>query len=248
MSTPNIPLILVPCFSGAPWDTDAFLLWKNRILVTGQLPDAGGIDNYADLVARWAANLDEYVLVGDSFGAFVALALAERQPRGLRALVMSGGFARAYVSTVTKARLVAVQVLGQLGYPISIAFHVRSLGSRFDLPGTGDELRRVFLRHSDARTFIRRGKMVLSSDLRPGLSRINVPTLILMPEDDRLIGPAVATELRQGIPGAEERVLPQTGHLLRFTHEREYAATVDEFLIRRLDPNTGIETRRSQEQ
>ena len=33
---------------------------------------------------------------------------------------------------------------------------------------------------------------------------------------------------------AEEIILPHTGHLLRFTHETEYARAVDDFLGRRL--------------
>ncbi len=230
----NIALVLVPCFSGAPWNTDSFPMWKNRRLITGQLHDAGSIDNYADLVAGWANGLDEYILVGDSFGASVALALAERQPKNLRALVMSGGFAKVDVSLFTKFRVVAGKVLGQTGYPISVYFHVQSLGSKFDPPDTAAELRDLFLNHSDARTFIRRGEMILKADLRPGLTRVQVPTLILTPEDDRLIGPLAAKELTEGIPGAEEHILPHTGHLLRFTHENEYAAAVDEFLARKL--------------
>ena len=141
MSLLNTPLVLVPCFSGAPWDTDAFPAWKNRLLITGQLPDAGSIENYANLVASWTANLKEYILVGDSFGAFVALALAQRQPPGLRALIMSGGFAKVEVSAVTRARLVAGKIIGQPGYPITVAFHVQSMRSHFDPPGTAAELR-----------------------------------------------------------------------------------------------------------
>lgn len=231
----DIPLVLVPCFSGAPWNTDTFPMWKSRKLITGELHDAGSMDNYVDLVAGWTTGLDEYILVGDSFGASVALALAERQPRNLRALVMSGGFAKADVSLITRLRVVAGKLLGQVGYPISVFFHVQSLGSQFDPPGTAAEVRELFLKHSDARTFIRRGEMILKADLRPGLVQVQVPTLILTPENDRLIGPLAARELIEGISGAEERVLPHTGHLLRFTHEREYAAAVDEFLSRRLD-------------
>ncbi len=230
----KIALVLVPCFSGAAWNTDSFPTWKDRKLITGQLHDAGSIDNYADLIAGWTNGLDEYILVGDSFGASVALTLAQRQPRNLRALVMSGGFAKVDVSLFTRFRVVAGKLLGQIGYPISVYFHVRSLGSKFDPPGTAAELRDLFLTHSDAKTFIARGEMILKADLRPGLTRVQVPTLILTPQDDRLIGPLAAKELIEGIPGAEERVLPHTGHLLRFTNENEYAAAVDEFLARRL--------------
>lgn len=228
------PLILVPCFTGAPWDTDAFPSWKDRVVITDQLPDAGSIENYTDLVAGWTKGLDEYILVGDSFGAFVSLALAERQPAGLRALVMSGGFAKADVSAFTRARVAAGKILGQPGYPVSVYFHVQSLGSHFDPPGTAERLRSIFLRSANARTFIRRGETILNTDLRVDLAKVNVPTLILSPEDDRLIGPKSVKELREGIPGAEEFVVQRSGHLLRFTHEREYAAAIDEFLTRRL--------------
>jgi len=202
-------------------------------MITGQLPDAGSMDNYVDLVLSWTRGLDEYIMVGDSFGAGVSLAFAERQPRGLRALVMSGGFAKADVSLITRFRVIAGKILGQAGYPISVYFHVQSLGSKFDPSGTQEELRQLFLQHSDAKTFIHRGEMILAADLRPDLGKVQVPTLILTPEDDRLIGPRSARELVDGIPGAEERVLPHTGHLLRFTNEPEYAAAVNDFLAQR---------------
>lgn len=234
MKNTNTSMVLVPCFSGAPWDTNAFPMWKDRVLVTGQLPNAESIDRYVDIISGWTAGLPEYVLVGDSFGASIALALAERQPSGLKALVMSGGFAYAHVTPYTRMRLVAGRILGQAGYPISVNAHVKSLGSHFDPPGTQQELRDLFLTHSDAKTFIRRGELILAADMRPALGKVNVPALILTPEDDRLIGPAAAAELVHGIPGAEEIILPHTGHLLRFTNELEYAQTVDDFLDRRL--------------
>ena len=70
------PLILAPCLSGAPWDTDAFPSWPDRQLITGQLPEVGGIENYADLIESWAKTVEAYILIGDSFGAAVALGTA----------------------------------------------------------------------------------------------------------------------------------------------------------------------------
>ena len=178
----------------------------------------------------WTKGIGDYVLIGDSFGASVALLLAERQPDRLKALVMSGGFAKADVTTSTRLRLRLGKMLGQPGYGLTVRFHVRSLSSHFDPPGTDEELRQLFLRHSDAKTFMKRGTLVLKADLRPGLGKVNVPTLILTPEDDRLIGPKSAQELKDGIKLATEEVLKGTGHLLRFTHETAYAEAVDRFL------------------
>jgi pimeloyl-ACP methyl ester carboxylesterase len=229
----NTPLVLVPCFSGAPWNTKDFPEWSGRILVTGRLPAARTIDEYANIVESWTEGLDEYILVGDSFGAFVSLALAQRQPSGLKGLVLSGGFAKADISWQTRVQLAMARLLGQVGYPLTVKFWVRGLGSRFDPPGTDAELRSLFLEYSDAKTFVNRSKAVLDADLRPGLSSVSVPTLVLTPEDDRLIGAEAAEEMVHRIPDAEEIVLKGTGHLLRFTHENDYATAVKEFIARK---------------
>jgi hypothetical protein len=81
--------VLVPGFSGAPWDTSAFGAWRSRILVTARLPDSRSIDACADAVEGWGAGLRGYALVGDTFGSLVTLAVARRQPRELRAIVLS---------------------------------------------------------------------------------------------------------------------------------------------------------------
>ena len=56
-----------------------------------------------------------------------------------------------------------------------------------------------------------------------------MPTLILTPEDDTLIGPGAAAVLREGIADATEQVLERTGHMFRFSHPSLYAKAVREF-------------------
>jgi len=62
------------------------------------------------------------------------------------------------------------------------------------------------------------------------LDRIQVPTLILAPAYERLIGKNAARQLVEGIPDATEVILPNTGHMFRFTHPVTYANTIREFL------------------
>jgi pimeloyl-ACP methyl ester carboxylesterase len=66
------------------------------------------------------------------------------------------------------------------------------------------------------------------------LNRIQVPTLILTPAYDRLIGKAAAQQMLEGIPDATEIVLPNTGHMFRFTHPITYAEVIREFLETRI--------------
>ena len=99
-------IVTVPCFSGAPWDLEKLKPISYLPLKTMRLPEGqDDIEQYADFVAQEVAESDCYVLVGDSFGAVVSLAIATRRPPGLTALILSGGFAANPVrSPLLKAR------------------------------------------------------------------------------------------------------------------------------------------------
>jgi pimeloyl-ACP methyl ester carboxylesterase len=53
----------------------------------------------------------------------------------------------------------------------------------------------------------------LTADYVDALGRVEVPTLILSPSHDVLIGENASTIMLEGIPGAREVVLPRTGHM-----------------------------------
>jgi pimeloyl-ACP methyl ester carboxylesterase len=60
-----------------------------------------------------------------------------------------------------------------------------------------------------------------------------VPTLIITPSEDHLIGEEAAREILRLIPGSSETVLPQTRHMFRFSHPRLYVETIEGFVSRR---------------
>jgi pimeloyl-ACP methyl ester carboxylesterase len=96
----NSTLVMVPCFSGAPWNLSQMTELKGWPMKTMKLPDdLDNLEGLADFVTVQVKDLDSYYLVGDSFGAAISLAFATRNPRGLRGLIMSGGFARNPVTT-----------------------------------------------------------------------------------------------------------------------------------------------------
>ena len=240
MGSPAI--VTVPCFSGAPWHLEELSLLADRPLRTMRLPE--GVDDveaYADFVESQLAGLDDYVLVGDSFGAVVSLGVAVRRPAGLRGLVLSGGFAANPVdSPVLRAKVAAARFLpGPLYRQVTLRFHAASLASPHDREGQVPlgpaDFRRLFVEHTPWPSYVARAKAAFSADYRPRLGDITVPTLVMTPSHDRLIGEAAARELVEGIPDATEVVLPRTGHMFRFTHPGTYATTIDTFLRQRVD-------------
>lgn len=239
-------VVTIPCFSGAPWDLEKLTPLRDWPLRTMALPD--GIDDieaYADHVAAEVADLDEYVLVGDSFGAVVGLAVAARRPAGLRGLVVSGGFASNPVtSRIGRAKIAAARFLpGPLYRHVTLRLHAASLASPYD--GEGDvplstrATAQLFREHTPWRSYTARASAAFSADYRRRLGDIEVPTLILTPEHDTLIGEDAATVMRRGIPDAVEHTLPRTGHMFRFTHPVAYSRQIAEFLAARVRTGGG---------
>ncbi|MFE6051390.1 alpha/beta fold hydrolase [Kitasatospora sp. NPDC056446] len=233
----NPTLVFIPCFSGAPWSAEQLAPYGDLPRRTLRLPEGvNDIERYADFVEDTVADLDDYVLVGDSFGANIALALATRRPRGLRALVVSGGFAANPVDS--KAWKALAQVMGRTRGPLyrqlTLRAHAHRLASPFDgegqVPWSEARSRELFLANTPAASFGARAQAALTADYVDVLGRIQVPTLILTPSHDVLIGENASKIMLAGIPDAREVVLPRTGHMFRFSHPADYAAAVKDFL------------------
>ncbi len=240
----DLTIVTVPCFSGSPWKLEQLTPLANYPLRTMRLPEAlNPIEAYADFVAEKVADLNRYVLVGDSFGAIISLALATRQPAGLEALVMSGGFAADPVTNIfTKLKLTAASLLpGELYRQVTLRFHVQALASPFDLDGqvplSQEANRAFFIRNTPRESYLSRMKAAFSANYLGKLHLIQVPTLILTPAYERLIGENAARLMLEGISDATEVILPNTGHMFRFTHPVTYADAVRGFLENRLLSN-----------
>ena len=236
MSTTEPTIVTIPCFSGAPWDERQLAPFAGRTVRTMRLPEGlDDVEAYADFVARQVADLNSYVLVGDSFGAVIALTLATRQPAALVALVLSGGFA---ANPLPRWKGIASRASRFAGGPLyrqgTLRFHAFQLASKFDaaaeIPLTQTDYRQLFVANTPRRSYTARVTSVIDFDVRDRLDRVDVPTLLLTPQDDKLVGDNAAREMLAGIPDAREVVLPATGHMFRFTHPDLYGRTITDFL------------------
>jgi pimeloyl-ACP methyl ester carboxylesterase len=229
-------IVTIPCFSGAPWDDRQLEPFAGRKVRTMRLPEGlNDIEAYADFVAEQVADLDSYVLVGDSFGAVIALTLATRRPPGLVALVLSGGFA---ANPLPRWKGIASRASRFAGGPLyrqgTLRFHAFQLASKFDahaeIPHTQNDYRQLFIENTPRRSYTARVTSVIDFDVRDRLDRVNVPTLLVTPQDDKLVGDDAAKEMLAGIPDVREMVLPATGHMFRFTHPDLYGHTIVDFI------------------
>jgi pimeloyl-ACP methyl ester carboxylesterase len=236
-------LMMIPCFAGAPWKLDQLTALQGWPLHTLRLPDeADDVERLADLVLREVRGPSGFVLVGDSFGAVISLAAAVRRPADLKALVVSGGFAQNPITSPLLKLLagLAPYFPGPFYRGLTLRMHAFNLRSKFDVEGenpwSAARTREFFVRETPHQAYVNRIRAVRNADYRQVLNRINVPTLILTPEEDRLIGREAAQMLLNGIRGSEELVLPRTGHMFRFSHPGAYSSAVAAFLHKALAP------------
>lgn len=234
-------LVMIPCFAGAPWNLKQMSYLQDWPMRTFRLPDdLDDLEKLSDFILEQVKDLESYVLVGDSFGAVIAIALATRRPRGLQGLVLSGGFAKNPSTSPLLKMLAALAPLfpGPFYRELTLRVHAANLRSVFDsegeIPWSATKTRAFFAKETPHRAYVNRIKSIEKSDYTDVLSRINVPTLILTPEEDRLIGREAAEIMLNGISGATEVVIPRTGHMFRFSHPGLYSKRVRDFLRRAL--------------
>jgi pimeloyl-ACP methyl ester carboxylesterase len=131
-------------------------------------------------------------------------------------LVLSGGFAANPVrNPILRARIKAARFLpGPLYRVITLRMHASSLSSPYDsegqIPWSVEKSRELFMKNIPYRSYIARAKAALETDYLDRLSKINVPTLIITPSHDTLIGRKAATEMLEGIQDSHEVVLEST--------------------------------------
>jgi len=237
-------LVMIPCFAGAPWRLDQLSALQDWPLRALRLPDdLDDLERLADFVLAEVRDLEDFALVGDSFGAVIALAIAISRPAGLKALVISGGFAKNPITSPLLKMLagMATYLPGPFYRGLTLRMHAFNLRSRFDgegeIPWSAAQTREFFVRETPHMAYVHRIRAVQKADYSQALGRIDVPTLILTPEEDRLIGREAAQILLKGISGSEEAVLLRTGHMFRFSHPGAYSTSVAGFLLKSLESN-----------
>ncbi|MGH8505152.1 MAG: alpha/beta fold hydrolase [Stenotrophobium sp.] len=230
-------LVMIPCFSGAPWQLQQLIYLQDRPMRTLRLPDdVPDLETLADFIAQQVKDLESYVLVGDSYGAVASIPFAARQPKGLKGLVLSGGFAKSPITSLLLRFLSALAPFfpGPFYRQLTLRFHAAQLASSFDqeaeIPWSTEQSRALFVEATPHKAYINRIRSIERADYTAQLQKINVPTLILTPEEDKLIGEEASGILLKGIKGSREVIMPRTGHMFRFSHPSAYSLEVRKFL------------------
>lgn len=168
-----------------------------------------------------AAGLSRFVLFGFSQGCAVSIAYAAKHPDRVSHLVLYGGFAagpnkRSNVSAQDRERYEAMIKLMQLGWgsddPTFRQLFTSSMtptASR-EQQDAYNELQRL---SASPECAVRYMQTVANIDVRPLLSSLRIPTLVMHTREDQRVPIALGRELAAGIPKARFVGLPGRDHI-----------------------------------
>jgi pimeloyl-ACP methyl ester carboxylesterase len=197
--------------------------------------DDVALDDYARDVLAIADQLQvrRAVVCGVSLGGYVALAVARVAADRLRGLVLADTKAAADTAQAREGRARMLEVLRERGVAgvademIPKLLGTTTLARRPELVASvrtiietnrPDGVRRAILRLRDR------------SDATAQLGRIDVPTLVVVGQEDTVTPRADAEALQRGIAGAVLREIPAGGHLASLEQPQAFDAALDSFL------------------
>lgn len=223
------PVILLHGLSGSSrwWKRNApALAARHRVIAPdvigfgrtrcpGRMPS---IAELADVLAGWMeeVEIERAHVIGHSMGGQLAVHLAARHPERVARLVLVDS------AGIPRPRPLAPGALARFALGLAPP---RRWGDPVFLPViAGDAL------VAGPRVILQAVGRILRDDVRPLLSRIVAPTLIVWGEHDRVIPLEHGEELREEIAGSRLLVVPQAAHNPMVDHPGAFNTAVLDFL------------------
>lgn len=234
-----------PLHSGM-WDAQVDALSQNRRVVLPDLKGFGRSDapeeitsysmtSYAHEVAEIVELLDleTVVLVGLSMGGYVAFSFLRGYRDRVGALVLADTRAEADTPEILERRSNQQRQVTEEGTaPVVEALLTTLLSehTQTNNPELVERAKRLMMDNPPAGFVGALEAMKSRPDSTTELEAIDVPTLILVGEDDQPSPPAVAEAMHERVPGSQLAVLPRAGHLSSLEAPEDFNRALLDFL------------------
>jgi 3-oxoadipate enol-lactonase len=195
------------------------------------------LSGFAEEVGRTisARFTEPVVLVGHSFGGYIALELMRSHPEMIRALVLANTRAEADPGEAKEKRLATARRLENPSERLDAVETARSLVAEATWEAEGDVAHTVRALVEDAPSPAIIGSlraMAGRPDFTPFLSSIEVPTLVIWGEADRLIPTPQTRALVARIRGSRGVGIARAGHLPSLETAAEFDRALTDHLAR----------------
>lgn len=230
------PLLFLHGASGAgAWLPFMETLSQDFDVIVPEHPGFGGSDTpewldgindlaffYLDLISH--LGLGKVHLVGTSLGGWIAAEMAVRNCSAIRSLTLVAP-AGIHVPGVRRADMFMMspeELTANL-------FHDPDMAAQMPQPADEAALM-VVLKNRLMTAKLAWNPRFHNPDLKKWLHRVQVPTLILWGDDDKLLPPAYGPAYQALIPNARLEIIPACGHLPHVEKAQEFTRTTVNFL------------------
>ena len=236
-------LVLIHAFplSGAMWEHERRALRDAADpIIAPSLPGFGGaavprgdpsMDDYADSIvaAMDAAKMQRAAIAGLSMGGYVALAMWRRHRARIERLFLADTRAEADSEEARDKRLRLAELLREHGIEALLKTPPQWL--RKGSPHWDALLKMI---RSQAPEAVAQGSIAMAHrpDSRPDLPTIDVPTAIVVGEEDTITPLEMAQAMSDAIPDATLSIIPAAGHLANIEAPNAFDAALRAWLRR----------------
>jgi len=188
------------------------------------------LDNIGDVAYFYldfieALKLNNIHLVGSSLGGWIASEIAIRDQHPFRTLTLVAP-AGIHVNGVPTADIF---LWSREELTRNLFFNQNLAEAALNEPISEEELN-IQLRNSITMAKLAWQPRLNNPDLKKWLHRIQLPTLIIWGDSDRLIPPPYGPAFQSLIPGSRLEVIPQCGHLPHTERTAEFVSAVTNFI------------------
>lgn len=242
----GVPLLFVHAFplNRTMWAPQVSALVERCRCVAADLRGFGdssvnppySMDQYADDLAHLLDQLhiEQVTLVGCSMGGYVSFAFWRRHKSRVRALVLADTRAGADSEETRAKRRQLIEVARTEGSTAVANLQIPSLvgkTTRERQPDTYDAVHRV-MAQAPAEGIVGAIEAMMSRpDSTATLATIDVPTLILVGEEDVPTPVKEARAMHEGIAGSRLEIIAQAGHLCNLERPAAFNHLLTEFLV-----------------
>ncbi len=241
----GLPVVLLHAFpfNRSMWEPQvAALFGECRCIVPdlrgfGDSPRGGPytMDRYADDVGALldALQIEQAVVAGLSMGGYVALALWRRHRQRVRALVLSDTRASADTAEGARKRLDLIEVARAQGVDAVIALQLPGLigkSTREKHPDLVEPIRSIMARSTVEGIVGGLEAMRTRPDSTPLLASIDVPTLVVVGDEDAITPVKDARVMHEAIRNSRLEVIPEAGHLSNLERPAAFNTALSDFV------------------
>ena len=241
----GLPVVLLHAFplNRSMWEPQiAALFGECRCIVPdlrgfGNSPQGGPytMDRFGDDVIALldALLMEQAVIAGLSMGGYVALDIWRRHRKRVRALVLADTRAGADTPEGLQKRAELIALAKNEGAAAVAEKQITGLvgkSTRDKQPELVDRIRSVMAGESVAGIVGALEAMRSRPDSTPLLAGIDVPTLVVVGEEDAITPVKEARVMHEAIPGSRLEIIPEAGHLSNLERPAAFNAALSDFV------------------